>query len=125
MGDKSFQSDDVSFNTKGTSYKITCMQIDWANKEIFTGDNQGCLNIYDLTNGEMKHSIKVSGFKLKEISLGNSFIGIAFSNGSCVIVERQRSFDAHIKLEEPRMEIGNKQKIPTGIKILKVNSLFD
>ena len=88
--------------------------MDWPNKEIFAGDSQGGLYIYDLVTGETKSHLQLSGFKIKEISLSNNFIGLAFSNGSCIIAQRQRSLDSQVKLEDGVLELANKQKMCIG-----------
>ena len=90
--------------------------MDWINKEIFAGDNQGCLYVYDLSNGEVKRHIKIGGFKIKRISLGENLIGLAFSNGTCIVMERHKSFESQqLKLEEPVLDLGKKQKLCFGM----------
>ena len=115
---------DPVFRPKENRYKITCLQVDWINNEIYAGDNQGSLHIYDLVSGEVKRFKQVGGFKIKEISLGSQFLGVSFSNGTCFVMERQKSFESQqLKLEEPVVDIASKQKFCLGIRLIENDNL--
>jgi len=115
---------DPVFRPKESKYKITCLQVDWINNEIYAGDNQGSLHVYDLASGEVKRFKQVGGFKIKELSLGSQFLGVSFSNGTCFVMERQKSFESQqLKLEEPVVDIASKQKFCLGIKLIENDNL--
>jgi len=94
-------NNDISFRKlPQAGYEITAFEMDWGTNELFVGDCEGTVLIYDFNSLKLKKEINTKIGKITRISLGRNFFAVACVTGASFLYERNLNLESFIRLEE-------------------------